>query len=194
MDSEISGTVLSATPRVTGNGKTVYDIAFSDGNTYATFDAKIWAKVQAVGQQPASARVSVKQNGNYTNFYLNDIAPQGQLAATSAPVATAAPQAVPQPARPQGGMSAEDKARVTWLSCLSSAAQGLVAGLDKNEILGIAVGFYEFTARSGYKVPEQSAARTPVEGPNGVAGEPVAAGAAVNDSAGDNGKGDGIPW
>jgi len=176
--------VLSAAPRIVGNNKTIYDVNLSDGNTYTTFDTKLWAKVAPLVGQAVSARVAVKQNGNYTNFYLNDIAPQGQLAATSAPVATPAPlpQAAPQPARAQGGMSAEDKARVTWLSCLSSAAHGLVAGLDEDQILSIATTFYGFTARAEYKQAEQPAA------------EPVAAGAAVGDSAADNGKGDGIPW
>jgi len=188
VDSEISGTVLSATPRVTGNGKTVYDIAFSDGNTYATFDAKIWAKVQAVGQQPASARVSVKQNGNYTNFYLNDIAPQGQLAATSAPVATAAPQVV----RPQnGGMSPEREQKIVKQSSFSTAfnfigllyqSSGVDAEQATNEALALAKQLY------GEVMGEQSAVRAPVEGPNGVAGEPVAAGVA------ESGSSDGIPW
>jgi hypothetical protein len=120
VDSEITGTVLSATPRVVGNNRTIYDIAFSDGNTYTTFDAKIWAKVQQVGQQPATARVSVKQKDQFTNFYLNDIAPQGQLAATSAPVATPPP---PQAARaPQsGGMSPEREQKIVKQSSFSTA-------------------------------------------------------------------------
>lgn len=178
MDSEISGTVLSAAPRIVGNNKTIYDVNLSDGNTYTTFDAKLWAKVAPLIGQAVSARVAVKQNGNYTNFYLNDIAPAGQLAATSAPVATPAPQAAPQPARAQGGMSAEDKARVTFLSCLSSAAQGLANGLDADEVLLIADKFYDYTANGLYKQTEQPQ----------TAQEPVAAAAA------DNGKGDGIPW
>jgi hypothetical protein len=173
VDSEIAGNVLSATPRVTGSGKTVYDIAFSDGNTYATFDAKTFAKAASLVGQAASARVNVKQNGQYTNYYLNDIAPQGQLSATSAPVATQAPSTPPRPQ--QGGMSAEDKARVTWLSCLSSAAHGLVAGLDAHEILRLAQTFYAATSSGSYKQDLQQQ-------------EPVVA------SATDNGKGDGIPW
>jgi len=190
VDSEISGTVLSATPRVTGNGKTIYDINFSDGNTYTTFDAKIWAKVQAVGQQPASARVSVKQNGNYTNFYLNDIAPQGQLAATSAPVATAAPQVV----RPQnGGMSPEREQKIVKQSSFSTAFNfigALYQGAGESE-LEQAIDQAKFLAKElyGEVMGEQHTSRAPVEGPNG-----AVAGVAVGDSAADNGKGDGIPW
>jgi len=186
VDSEINGTVLSATPRVTGTGKTVYDIAFSDGNTYATFDAKIWAKVQSVGQQPASARVSVKQNGQYTNFYLNDIAPQGQLpppGVTLHAASQAAPQPqasnVPQAARPpqSGGMSAEDKARVTWLSCLSSAAQSVAgSGAGSIEILAVAQELYAATASGVYKQTEKQQA------------EPVAAANGAGDAS------DAIPW
>ena len=191
MDSEISGTVLSATPRVTGNGKTVYDINFSDGNTYATFDAKIWAKVQAVGQQPASARVSVKQNGNYTNFYLNDIAPQGQLAATSAPVATAAPQVI----RPQnGGMSPEREQKIVKQSSFSTAFNfigALYNGAGESEVQ-FAIAAAKSLAKELYGEvmgEQQQTPRAPVEGPNG-----AVAGVAVNDSAAENGKGDGIPW
>jgi hypothetical protein len=179
VDSEIAGNVLSATQRVTTNGKTVYDIAFSDGNTYATFDAKTFAKAQpfAASGLPVSARVSVKQNGQYTNYYLNDIAPQGQLSATSAPVALAAPT-VPRPQQ-GGGMSAEDKARVTWLSCLSSAAQSVAgSGAGSFEILAVAQELYAATARGEYK----QAASHPEPVVAGVAGAPP-----VNET-------DPIPW
>jgi len=177
VDSEIAGNVLSATPRVTGSGKTVYDIAFSDGNTYATFDTAIYSKAAGLIGQAATARVKVgpnPKNPQYINYYLNDIAPQGQLSATSAPVALPAPTAP----RPQqgGGMSAEDKARVTWLSCVSSAAQSVAgSGAGSVEILAIARELYGAAARGEYKQAEQQP-------------EPVVA------SATDNGKGDGIPW
>jgi hypothetical protein len=134
VDSEITGTVLSAAPRIVGNNKTIYDVAFSDGNTYVTFDAAIWAKVQTVGQQPASARVSVKQNGDFTNFYLNDIAPQGQLGPPGVTLHAPAPQQVhasplaelvpaAQIARaPQsGGMTPEREQKIVKQSSFSTA-------------------------------------------------------------------------
>ena len=195
MDSEISGTVLSATPRVTTNGKTVYDIAFSDGNTYVTFDAKIWAKVQQVGQQPASARVSVKQNGQYTNFYLNDIAPQGQLAATSAPVATPAPSGSGLTSHvrtaPQGGgMTPEREQKIVKQSSFSTAFNfvgALYQGAGDSEFVAAVNMAHELAKELyGHVMGEQggTAGLAPVEGPNGVAGAAVA----------ENGKSDGIPW
>ena len=190
MDSEINGTVLSAAPRIVGNNKTIYDVNLSDGNTYTTFDAKLWAKVAPLIGQPVSARVAVKpnpKNPQYTNFYLNDIAPQGQLAATSAPVATAAPQVV----RPQnGGMSPEREQKIVKQSSFSTAFNfiGLLyqgSGVDAEQATNEATTL----ARRLYAdvMGEQQASRAPVEGPNGAAGEPVAV-------AADNGKGDGIPW
>ena len=190
MDSEINGTVLSAAPRIVGNNKTIYDVNLSDGNTYTTFDAKLWAKVAPLVGQPVSARVAVKQNGNYTNFYLNDIAPQGQLAATSAPVATAAPQI----ARPQnGGMSPEREQKIVKQSSFSTAFNfigALYNGAGESEVQ-FAIAAAKSLAKElyGEVMGEQSAVRAPVEGPNG-----AVAGVAVNDSAADNGKGDGIPW
>lgn len=180
MDSEIQGTVLSATPRVVGGNRTIYDIAFSDGNTYTTFDAKIWAKVQQVGQQPATARVSVKQKGDYTNFYLDDIAPQGQLAATSAPVATPPP---PQAARaPQsGGMSPEREQKIVKQSSFSTAFNfvgALYQGAGESELEQATMHAKVLAADLyGHVMGEQQ----PVP-------EPVAVGAAETPSN------DAIPW
>jgi hypothetical protein len=185
VDSEISGTVLSATPRIVGNNRTIYDVAFSDGNTYTTFDAKIWAKVQAVGQQPATARVSVKQKDQFTNFYLNDIAPQGQLAATSAPVATA-PQ--PQVARaPQsGGMSPEREQKIVKQSSFSTAFNFVGA-------LYNGAGESEFEEAAGKALDLAKELYGQVMGNEPVT-EPVAVEAPVAVPAAQNGQGDGIPW
>jgi len=194
VDSEISGTVLSAAPRIVGNNKTIYDVNLSDGNTYTTFDAKLWAKVAPLIGQAVSARVAVKQNGNYTNFYLNDIAPQGQLAATSAPVATPAPlpQAAPQPARAQGGMSPEREQKIVKQSSFSTAFNfvgALYQGAGESEF-DAAVKHASVLAERLYGAV-MGGWDTSGEQP---AAEPVAAGAAASDSAADNGKGDGIPW
>ena len=122
MDSEISGQVLSATSRVTTNGKTVYDIAFSDGNTYATFKGDLFTKAQGLQGQQASARVSVKQKGEYTNFYLNDIAPAGQLAPPGVTLHQPSAAQPPQPApAPQGGMSAEREQKIVKQSSFATA-------------------------------------------------------------------------
>ena len=188
MDSEISGTVLSAAPRIVGNNKTIYDVNLSDGNTYTTFDAKLWAKVAPLIGQAVSARVAVKQNGNYTNFYLNDIAPQGQLAATSAPVATPAPLPLApaiSPASRGGGMSPEREQKIVKQSSLATAFKfvgSLYQGAGESELEAAKALAHELAKELyGHVMGEQQAPLAPVEGP-------VAA------SATDNGKGDGIPW
>ena len=81
MESQITGTILSVSGRTVGNNKTIYDIAFSDGNKYSTFDGALAQKAGALQGQQVSANVKVEQKGNYTNFYLNDIGAAGTLAA-----------------------------------------------------------------------------------------------------------------
>lgn len=83
---EIVGQVLGVTGRTTRNGKTAYDVAFSDGNTYTTFSPQLATQAQQLQGQAVSARVSVTQRGQYTNLNLEAIAPQGQLAPMAMPV------------------------------------------------------------------------------------------------------------
>jgi hypothetical protein len=199
VDSEITGTVLSAAPRIVGNNKTIYDVAFSDGNTYVTFDAAIWAKVQTVGQQPASARVSVKQNGDFTNFYLNDIAPQGQLGPPGVTLHAPAPQQVhasplaelvpaAQIARaPQsGGMTPEREQKIVKQSSFSTAFNFVGA-------LYNGAGESEFEEAAGKALDLAKELYGQVMGNEPVT-EPVAVEAPVAVPAAQNGQGDGIPW
>lgn len=95
---EIVGQVLAVTGRTTRNGKTAYDVAFSDGNTYTTFSPQLATKAQQLQGQAVSARVSVTQRGQYTNLNLEDIAPQGQLAPMAFPAQPGT--AIPMPAAP----------------------------------------------------------------------------------------------
>lgn len=98
---EIVGQVLGVTGRTTRNGKTAYDVAFSDGNTYTTFSPQLATKAQQLQGQAVSARVSVTQRGQYTNLNLEDIAPQGQLAPMAFPAQPGT--AIPMPSAPIPG-------------------------------------------------------------------------------------------
>lgn len=84
---DINVTVLSATGRNTKNGKTIYDVALSDGNTYTTFDPQLAAKAAQLQSQQATARVNEQQNGKWTNRYLEDIGPVGTLPPLAMPMA-----------------------------------------------------------------------------------------------------------
>lgn len=126
MENDIIGQILSVLGRPTNNGKTIYDIAFSDGNTYTTFDGKVAGKAQALQGQQVSARVKVQQKGQYTNLYLNDVAPVGQLPPQQQPVAAGSPVAqiplAPATSPPsRGGMSPEREAKIVKQSVLSTA-------------------------------------------------------------------------
>lgn len=101
---EIVGQVLGVTGRTTRNGKTAYDVAFSDGNTYTTFLPQLATKAQQLQGQAASARVSVTQRGQYTNLNLEDIAPQGQLAPQAFPMQPGAAIPMPVPGQGQPGV------------------------------------------------------------------------------------------
>lgn len=77
---DINGQVLEVTGRKSKNGQhDMYDVAFSDGNKYTTFDYDVAQKALGLKGQAVTARTEIKQNGKYTNFNLEDIAPQGQL-------------------------------------------------------------------------------------------------------------------
>lgn len=77
---DIDGQVLEVTGRKSKDGKhDMYDVAFSDGNKYTTFEYDLAQKALGLKGQAVSARTEIKQNGKWTNFNLEDIAPQGQL-------------------------------------------------------------------------------------------------------------------
>lgn len=88
---DITGSVLGVSGRTTRNNRQMYDVAFSDGNKYTTFDAALATKAQGLQGQQVTARVEVSQNGQYTNYNLRDIAPIGQLPPQAFPAAPGAP-------------------------------------------------------------------------------------------------------
>jgi len=67
---DIQGTVLNVAGRSTKTGKTVYDISFSDGVVYSTFDNALATQAQGLQGQPVVINGEVRQNGQYTNHNL----------------------------------------------------------------------------------------------------------------------------
>lgn len=81
---DIDGKVLSVSGRIVGQNRTIYDVQYSDGETYSTFDNALAKEANAIVNQDASARVAISQrpgnNGQiYTNKNLVAIALRGQL-------------------------------------------------------------------------------------------------------------------
>jgi len=85
---DANGIVHAVTGRNTNNGKVIYEAASTvelpEGPKQiqlATFDSNLagTAKGFEGGATRVSFRFDVKQNGQYTNYYLKAIAPEGQL-------------------------------------------------------------------------------------------------------------------
>ncbi len=84
--SVIQVQILGVQGRTVGAGKTIYDISCSNGQKYTTFDAELAGKAQALSGQQVQATVTEKQNGKWTNYYLDDVvasagAPQAVIVA-----------------------------------------------------------------------------------------------------------------
>jgi hypothetical protein len=75
----IIGSIGSQSGVKNGRPWTRFDIPFSDGKVYSTFKPEIATKATQLQGSPVSIRVTVKQTGDFTNFYLDDVAPEGQL-------------------------------------------------------------------------------------------------------------------
>lgn len=80
----INGVILgvgsqSGTSSKTGKPYTRFDINFSDGKTYTTFEPEISSTASTLQGQPVSMDVSVVQNGNFTNYYVNRVGLEGSL-------------------------------------------------------------------------------------------------------------------
>jgi hypothetical protein len=144
---DISGQVLAVTgeSKTTQYGqRTVYRIAFSDGQTYDTWKADIATKAQQLQGQQVDIRAETKTNLGkdgvtvFTNLTLLDIAPTGQLlpaastaiGVTGPPVVNGAgaqisvgsvgiPMAPPQ--QYQREKSPEEQSRIVKQSCLATA-------------------------------------------------------------------------
>lgn len=119
MESEVNGQVLSVTGRTVGQNKTIFDIAFSDGNTYSTFDGQLANRAQQLVNQPITARVKVEQKGQYTNFYFNEIVGDAQPTVTASTIPLA--PATSPPSRGGYKKDPETEARITRMNVLGTA-------------------------------------------------------------------------
>ena len=120
---DINAQVLGVSGRAVKTG-TIYDIAMSDGNKYSTFTPELATKAQGLTGQNVTARVEITQNGNYTNYTLQDIAPAGQLPAAAlpsgVPTGNTIPISVPSSGG-GGGMSPERETKIVKQSLLATA-------------------------------------------------------------------------
>lgn len=198
-ERDIVGRILSVLGRPTRNGKTIYDIAFSDGVKYTTFDGTLAEKANGLVGQDVSARVKSEKKGNYDNHYLNDVAPQGQLQA--APVAagttvTGIPmQATPVSTIPIQQGDPEKDAKIAKAVAVKAAVP-IVAALFQGagpETLPEALETLETASKSIYGLltgSQGAQAVVPAEQ------TPEAVAAAVNEAAGQEvvAPGAAIPW
>jgi hypothetical protein len=112
---QITGSVLGVEGRSV-NGKTIYDVAFSDGVKYATFKQPVADAAQRLVGQPAVADVTVKQKGQYMNYYLDEIAPGA--GASQLPLA---PAISPIPVNTGVGRSPEVEQRIVRQNVIGTA-------------------------------------------------------------------------
>jgi hypothetical protein len=75
---DISSVVAGVQGKPTRTG-IMYEVTFADGTTAATKKPELATKAQGLIAQQVDARITEKQNGQYLNRYLDDIAPAGQL-------------------------------------------------------------------------------------------------------------------
>ena len=141
MESTISGTVGEVAGRTvnTKNGPApIFDVNIGDTQV-STFKADIAEQAKVLQGSAVEATVSVRQNGQYTNYTLLgvkliDAAPQNGNTASTTAVA---------PAAEKKGWQPEDTARVTKLSCLSTAfSYAGVQGISVDTALSIAQRLY----------------------------------------------------
>lgn len=79
---EITAQVLKVEGKKSKNGQsTYYDVSLSDGNDWRTFDANLANTAAALQGQVVTAHGEIVQRGQYTNYDLQAIGPQGSLAA-----------------------------------------------------------------------------------------------------------------
>lgn len=179
--SEVRGSVLGVNGKSV-NGKTIYEVAFSDGQTYATFKNDIADTAKRLQGQPAVIQVTEKtvtKNGNvYTNHYLDSIEP-----GAGATPSGGTPQSIAIKEDYQRKMAPEVEQRVTRLSVIATAfAYAGAAGMDIEEALTLAKKLYKVAYYGETKIAEPPVTvvdeppRASANGaPDGVNGADVAA-------------------
>lgn len=216
---DIVGTILGVLGRQSKNGQhTMYDVQFSDGNKYTTFDPGLAQRAQTfVGQPNVTLRVEVVQNGKYTNYNLEDLAPAGQAlpplavppaVAGSVPLATPPVGAALPPAIPMAsgnGLGPADIERIARSTAISAAATFLghkysgaadAEGAPKlGDVFQVAEAVKNYILTGG-AVPTQQfhpAPATVAETVNAEAGAPVVGVGAAPEPVEPTQKDD-IPW
>jgi len=116
---DIQGTVLNVAGRQTKTGKTIFEVSFSDGKVYTTFDNLLATQAQQFQGQPVQANVEVSQNGQYTNYNLKAI--RAAAGGFPAPANQAAQPISIAPAAPQGEDPLERSARIVRQSSMATA-------------------------------------------------------------------------
>lgn len=141
---------------------TIYEIAASDGIKYATFKAPLAQKAHGlVGGAAVALSFTTRQNGEYTNYSLQDIVDGAAPAAPGIPMAPApAPAAAAAPAIPMASGDGQKDARITRLSAAKTAFDyAASAGLDEAAAFALAQrieGFANGTVATPAAAPAQA--------------------------------------
>ena len=118
------------TGRQTNGGKTIYDIAASlelpEGtiNTkLATFDGVVAKQAKKLEGGRATFKYTVKQNAQYTNYYLEAIAPEGELddSLDDIPIVQPGQSAGKKPWGGGGGKTAAERASIARMHAMTCA-------------------------------------------------------------------------
>ena len=178
--SEVRGTVLAVNGKSV-NGKTIYEVAFSDGQTYATFNNVVADAAKRLQGQPAVAQTTAKQKGQYTNYYLDSIEPGEGAVQQSGAVAhgESTPSAIAIKEDYQRKMAPEVEQRVTRLSVIATAfGYAGQAGLTEEEALALARRLYKAAYFGEVKeapVTHEPVPQAPPRAPEGASGAEVQA-------------------
>lgn len=163
----------------TTTGRQKWDVYFADGTKATAWEYAVAAKAEQAWKsgETITAQIEEKPNPNGGNPYRNlQGVSLGGTGANQAPAAQTDPQPLGGPQKPlggfTGGMTPEDKIRVTKLSCISSAAAIFGGSGDVDEALkAAAVIFNEVWAPKPMHVPAEPQAVQ--EFVNAEAGAPV---------------------
>lgn len=132
---DINGKILGVTGSTTRNGGSKYNISFSDGKTYSTFDQAAASKANGLLNQDVTMRVEQKPSRDGTRMFDNmiDVALVGQLGQSpqGVQIGGGIPMTVgggipmnnpiPMVSGGGGGMSNEDKQRISRFAAAGTA-------------------------------------------------------------------------
>lgn len=160
MESTITGTVEKVTGREVSSG-TIFDVVIG-GKKVSTFKTPIAEQAKALQGSDVEATVDVTQRGEFTNYTLLSVKLVNAIGDSTSSTST-----IPvEPAKK--GWSDEDTARVTKLSCLSTAFAyaGHTDGYDEDYAIKLAQRLYGIAM--GQQQPEPVAISEPTETSDGI--------------------------